>query len=814
MQSIKMINLKYRLVAVLFFIAAIPLKYYAQPNSFLTFQQSDFLLTSPGAMRYGLYGYENPAVLNYTRGFNMLFAWSDHQGKFREFNRWGLFTSLYNMGFGMVKQKFSDKTITNYKLSLGFGSRSFSTGFSYGWTGGDLPGFNGTDILTLGFLIRPSEYVSAGLTGTTAITENSRSGYAELAIRPLGNELISLFGDYALSSVRGGNYKRNFWSAGAALELLSGLRITGRYFDSKAFRVGLEVGLGNLSLSTQSSFDQDQKYVNNTYGIRIGSYDRNLMRTIFPQKDYYNLTLSDEIKYRRFRFFDNSSTLFDLINQINAAKEDPQISGIAINASTLSADREKLWELRERIRDFRSSGKKVVIFLERPDMSVYHFASVADKIILDPQGMIIMPGLVTGRTYLKGTLEKIGIGFDEWRFFKYKSALEDFGRDKMSEADRIQRQELLDGFYELTRNDVCKGRNITAEDFDDIVNNMAVIMPSEAIKRHLIDTVGRWDSVEEILKKLNNQKTTLTGSLEKFSLPDDDHWGEYNYIAVVYALGVCDMNTGIAARDLVKDMEAVTNNPRIKAVILRVDSPGGDGMASDYIAEAIKKCKAKKPVIVSQGSVAASGGYWLSMYADTIIAAPNTITGSIGVIGGWAYNAGLKEKLGVTTDYVKRGDHAELGFGATVPLIGISLPDRNLNPEERQRMEYIIKSEYEDFVSKVASGRRLPNEYIDSIGQGRVWTGSAGLDNKLIDLLGGLDDAIRVAKAKAGISDDKNVKIFQYPEMPAFNLSFLQPRIFGVELKENEIIEHLKFRFNHNGQPLFILPLDEMDLVK
>ncbi|MGE5497350.1 MAG: S49 family peptidase, partial [Syntrophothermus sp.] len=214
------------------------------------------------------------------------------------------------------------------------------------------------------------------------------------------------------------------------------------------------------------------------------------------------------------------------------------------------------------------------------------------------------------------------------------------------------------------------------------------------------------------------------------------------------------------------------------------------------------------------GLVAASGGYWLSMYGDTILAAPNTITGSIGVIGGWVYNKGLKEKLGVTTDYVKTGEHAELGFGATVPFIGVSLPDRNLTKEERTRMEYIIKDQYRLFTGKVADGRKLSREYIDSIGQGRVWTGTAGLSNKLIDVSGGMREAIELAKKMAGLKNDDDIRILQYPEMPVFNLSFLQPKIFGIGTGENQTISDIKFRIEHNGQALFMLPSDYLDLTK
>jgi len=276
-------------------------------------------------------------------------------------------------------------------------------------------------------------------------------------------------------------------------------------------------------------------------------------------------------------------------------------------------------------------------------------------------------------------------------------------------------------------------------------------------------------------------------------------------------LGACAMDEGINARSLVKVVEGAVNNSQIKAIVLRIDSPGGDGLASDYIAEAIRNAKGKKPIIVSQGFVAASGGYWLSMYADTIVAAPGTITGSIGVIGGWMYNKNLKETLGMSTDFVKAGDHADLGFGFQLPFIGLGIPDRNLTIEEHGVMEYSIKSMYKEFVTKVSVGRKMSYEQIDSIGQGRVWSGLDGKQNGLVDVLGGMETAISIAKERAGIPKDQKVTIVEMPKKGLFDFNTLMPKFFGIETKSmsDPAIDMLKFRLQHNGEPLPMLPLEE-----
>jgi protease IV len=314
----------------------------------------------------------------------------------------------------------------------------------------------------------------------------------------------------------------------------------------------------------------------------------------------------------------------------------------------------------------------------------------------------------------------------------------------------------------------------------------------------------------------NDASVISSGSLAKFNLPYDHSWGEPPRIAVIYALGACDMDEGITARRLVKDFEAAADNARVKAIVLRIDSPGGDPMASDYIAEAMKKAKGKKPIIVSQGFVAASGGYWLSMYADTIVAAPGTVTGSIGVIGGWMYNKGFKEKIGISTDFVKIGDHADLGFGMTMPLIGVRVPDRNLTQEERARAESTINILYKDFVLKVSLGRKMKSEDVESIAQGRVWSGLDGKKNGLVDVLGGLETAINIAKDRAGIRKDQEVTILELPKKGLIDFSKIMPKFFGLEtsIAADPTIELLKFRLKHNGEPLPMLPMEDVEMIK
>ena len=776
------------------------------------YERNNFLLASPGALKFGLYGYDNPAYLSSLHQFDMVFVSSDERGNWDDFNRWGLFTAIPHFGFSLNRQKEDGNSVSDYRLSLAFGDRESSLGFSYGWSAGDLDFFNRTNIIALGLMVRPNRYLSLGAVGSRASSGDGKELAADVGIRPRGDEVVTIFADAALPNDQ--RLKDFSWSAGLALEALPGIRLTGRYFDTKTFTMGVELSFGRMGVTEQEYYDKDGNHAYSANAIRLGAYDRTVFGTkIAKNKSYVEMDFNGPMKYRRREFFDSGNRFSEILDQIKTAKEDPGVVGLAINTSGMYANREMLWELRKQLKEFKEHGKRVILFIDNVGMKEYDFASVADKIMMDPLGTITLEGTVSGLTYYRRTLDKLGIGFDEWRFFKYKSAFESLSRGSMSDADREQRQKLVDDVYAMTRSDICGERKLTPDRFDRIVNDTVIFRAEDALSSGLVDTIGRWDKVNDIIKSLEGEEVRRVhpGLLAKFQLPSDNRWGEPPRIAIIYALGVCAMDEGINARSLSKIIESAANADNVKAIVLRVDSPGGDAMASDYVAEALKKCKGRKPVIISQGSVAASGGYWLSMYADTIVAAPNTITGSIGVIGGWFYNKGLKDTLGMSTDLVKAGKHADLGFGFSLPLLGVGIPDRNLTPEERMKVEHLIKTSYDEFVAKVASGRDMKPEAIQSIAQGRVWSGVDGKNNGLVDVIGGLETAIQIARERAGIAPEEEVKIVELPRLGWFDFGLFQPKLSPISLEDDPVLNHLIFRLKHNGEPMPILPLEDME---
>ncbi len=777
--------------------------------------RNDFLMASPGAMKFGLYGYDNPAILNYIQHPDLMFAWSDRYGSFSDFDRWGVFLGMPNMGFSVVNNNFQDLRLTDYSISSAYGNKMFGIGISYNWLGGDVDFFERENSITAGTLFRPSRYLSLGLTGTSITSFDHYEGVMDLAIRPFGDEKLAVFGDYALSNDM--KFSEGYWSAGIALEALPGLRVTGRYFDHKAYTFGIELSLGRMGLSTQGGFDNDFSHTHNTYAVRIGAYDRNIIDEIIRKPKYYtNIDLSKSMSYQKYRLFDESNSFMEILQAIDASANDPRVSGIAINASGMNINHTMLWELREEIKKFQETGKKVVVFTDNASINSYHFISVADKIIMDPQGSITLPGYLMGNIYLGNMFEKIGIGVDEWRFHEYKSGFEAISRDKMSDADREQRQKIVNHLYDFVKEDVVVSREFSGDEYDEFIDEIVFFTANDAMEYGLVDKLGRWSDISEILEeKTGSKKATISkDSLQRYQLPVDNYWGKKPKIAVIYAVGVVDMETGIKAKSLAKDISKARKDSDVKAIVFRVESPGGSPLASDVIAEKLLKAKEEKPVIISQGSVAASGGYWLSMYGDTIVAAPNTVTGSIGVIAGWFYDDGIKERIGYTTDYVKRGELADLGFGIPVPLLNIPLMDRPFDEKEEKIIKNVLTNTYDDFVLKVAEARGMEYDDVEEISRGRVWSGNDALELGLVDTLGGLKTAINIALAKSGIDIEEDYKILEYPTPGLFSLSSLLPSIIGVEspgIKENKLLEYMKFRIKNNSRPLLILPTECMN---
>ncbi|MDR1858119.1 MAG: S49 family peptidase [Treponema sp.] len=556
---------------------------------------------------------------------------------------------------------------------------------------------------------------------------------------------------------------------------------------------------------------------------------------LFAQNVYLELNLNNQTVQSMMRSVRPRQGL-ELFRVIERAGNDKRINGIILNISSYHAGRSTLWELRNALEKFKAKGKTVCAFISNADLDTYRLATVADKIVMDDMGILTMMGYAWGRGYVRHSLEKLGVGVREMRYLEYKSAAETYTRDSLSDVDRRQYGEMLDDIMATTRDAVTKARSWTDDEFNSIVNSEFMFSAKSALGRGLVDRTGRKEAVSEAIREMSGGKaaggfvlygdlnSSLTGSRHSYGPGRKGNiFFRPPIVAVIHANGMTDMERGIAAWSLAQTIRETSEKRRVKAIVLRISSPGGSAEAADYVAEAIKAAKERVPVVVSMGSVAASGGYWASMSASHIVASPVTITGSIGGIGSWFYDKGLNSKLGMTVDTMQRGNHADL-------FTGIVLPRRDLSAEEEARYKAYILDLYADFTARVAANRGMELERVEAAAQGRVFSGIGALNAGLIDSIGGLDDAIRIAKDLANIGEDKTVAYTEYPKPKLFDkmlnwfaessqgrsratvsasaaanaaVSFATDLFLPVPL-----LDDIRYRIAHNGKAMPILPLE------
>ena len=448
--------------------------------------------------------------------------------------------------------------------------------------------------------------------------------------------------------------------------------------------------------------------------------------------------------------------LDDIISSIRKAKENEDIKGIYIEAGIFSSDSPaSSHAIREALIDFKKSGKWIVAYADSYEQSSYYICSVADKIFLNPQGMVDWHGLGATPYFVKDLLTKLGIKVQLCKVGKYKSAPEMLTADGMSEPNREQVTAYINGIWQVMLKEVAESRKIAVDSLNAYADRfIALSKPEDYVKLKLVDKLLYTNEVKGEIKKM--LKIDPDESFPQLTLKDMENVKgkkkEGDQVAVYYAYGdIVDSDTGdmtdqehsIVASKVCKDLEKLAEDDDVKAVVLRVNSPGGSAYASEQIWHAMTNLKAKKPVVVSMGGYAASGGYYISCPANYIIAEPTTITGSIGIFGMFPDFSGLlTEKLGIKFDEVKTNKHAAFGTMS-----------RPFNAEEMALLEQYIDRGYQLFRKRVADGRKQSVEAIEKIAQGRVWLANDALKNKLVDEIGSLDKAIEKAAKLAKLSE-------------------------------------------------------------
>jgi len=448
--------------------------------------------------------------------------------------------------------------------------------------------------------------------------------------------------------------------------------------------------------------------------------------------------------------------LNDILSAIKKAKDNENIKGIYLEAGLFSTDAPATSHaIREALADFKKSGKWIVAYGDSYTQGTYYICSVADKVFLNPQGMIDWHGMAANPYFVKDLLAKFGVKVQLCKVGKYKSAPEMMTADQMSEPNREQVTAYLTGVWKVMCEDVAKSRKISTDSLNAYADQFVALADQKSlVSKKLVDKLLYTDEVKGEIKKMlkidkDDEIKQLTLS-EMGNVKDDKNEGDK--VAVYYAYGeIVDSQTSsmtntehnIVATDVCKDLEELMDDDDVKAVVLRVNSPGGSAYASEQIWRAVTQLKSKKPVVVSMGGYAASGGYYISCNANYIYSEPTTLTGSIGIFGMFPDFSGLlTDKLGVKFDEVKTNKHAAFGTMA-----------RPFNAEEMAMLGNYIDRGYALFRQRVADGRKMPVEKIEEIAQGRVWLGNDALPIKLVDAIGSLDDAIKKAAELAKLKE-------------------------------------------------------------
>jgi len=454
--------------------------------------------------------------------------------------------------------------------------------------------------------------------------------------------------------------------------------------------------------------------------------------------------------------------LNDILDCIRKAKTDDNIKGIYLNPKDILAGMASVEEIRTALKDFKTSGKFIYAYGEYLSQKAYYLVTVADSLVLNPQGSVDFRGLGGERSFYKKALEKLGVEVQIVRHGKFKAAVEPFLLDKMSDENRLQTETYLNSLWNEMLVDISAARNMGFDELNDIADMVATFRKAEFAKqKNLVDRLKYEDQVIDDLKKLtgtsekNDIKAVEIRKYIKVPEQREQKGLARKKIAVIYASGSIDASVsgeGINSQDLSKAIREARRDSSIKAIVLRINSPGGSAYGSEVIWREVKLAAETKPVIASMGDVAASGGYYIACAADTILADRTTITGSIGIFGMIPNVQKLMtDKLGITQDVVTTNEHSDM----------ISLT-RPMSTFERDLMQQSVEEGYDTFISRVAEGRKMEKTAVDEIGQGRVWAATNAKEIKLIDAYGGLTDAINLAKKMANLD---NYRIVNLPKL-------------------------------------------------
>lgn len=752
-----------------------------------------YAISAPALTDDGLATWLNPPGLGAGRPSGLVYMHSYSDSTASGDDAIGLI--VRNFAFGMEFMKLREPQISldrqrvnRYTLSLGGrAGQNVYVGASYAWLNSDICDLDRSSTWSAGILWRPHRMVSVGVLGRDL---NSPTYYgtkfrpiveASLGYRPFG-ERLTLFTNVFLRdkkldirTIDGElmeTQPKSFFNFGIEARPLPGINLRGTYDEDGNWSLAMSLPSGQGAIATAVTAERDaQAYQSQTYGVAgIMLFPEWHESVLNPIKSYVEIDMSGDIGEAppRFSFFSTPHryTTRELLEQIDRAAASREVSAILIKMGNVSASTAIADEIRQALIDFRRSGKKVVVYANAPENREYYMATAADYIVLAPNGYLGLNGMKLDVTFVGGTLEKIGVTPHYTRIGKYKSATEQVADRGFSEPAKEALNDVFDDLYAKFIGDIAGGRGMSTNAVRSMIDN-GPYMPEKALKLGLVDRLAYPDEIPDIMEEIVGSSMHRL-PYRKFAgrMPDRPRWDEPPVIGIVYGEGMILQGSNrdepavgaiMGPETLGAAFRKMREDKNVKAVVFRIDSGGGEMSASDRIRREVELTAREKPVIVSMSGVAGSGGYHIACNGTRILADETTITGSIGVINFWFHTRGLYEKLGLSREIYTRGANADI------------FPSwREVTEEDMVMSRYFCEGYYEKFVRDVAEGRRMDYDAVHDVAQGRIWSGKSAAELGLTDGVGGLSDAIRLAREEAGLAADEEVAIEVLPRPVGF----------------------------------------------
>ncbi|MBT3231615.1 MAG: signal peptide peptidase SppA [Calditrichaeota bacterium] len=784
----------------------------------------------------------NPAGLGISNGSSMTFM-LPYQ-KEAKFGDWGFASK--DDGFGFSAEVFNhsvgDQNYNQrrYTWGLGGGGDGFYMGFGYSWT----TGIDRKNNWDFGVLSRPMRCMSfgavaRGINQPEIYGEKSNVGYdLGLAFRPLapfgpiGNnqgDRLTITADFNLRQFDAtdtfeeeGYLDEMGMKIGVRAELLPGViahldylpEVKGHLARSEEILAGMTFSFGNSGVGSH--------HRSSGTGTAYLDFSDRFEKTMLKKKSekFVQINLSGTIvEQNRKGFFSSKHRTIRHFNKLmDRLTDDPEVKGIYLKMSGFGAGWAKMQEMRDALVKFKDAGKQIVVYAESFGNGSYYLASVADKIYLPPTGSLNLTGLAAHMQFLRGTLDWIGVEPQLEHIGKYKSYSDMMTRDNMSDAQAEATNAILDDIYEVFVNAIADGRGKSAADVRGIFDQ-GPFSDNGALEVGLVDSLVYEDQIEDLIKELADGEPPIQQEfMYKMWQEKNTEWDDHRKktIAIIYGTGGItsgnSVNGGLfgsetmGSKTMSKAIKNARDNKDVEAIVFRVDSPGGSALASELITREVKRTTEgddKKPFIVSMSDVAGSGGYYVACHADSIVAMPTTITGSIGVVSGKFNYAELQKKIKLKHETLRRGEHADMYAGY-----------RSFTDEEWDKLRDHIDQFYQAFIGQVADGRGMDTSAVNAVGQGRIWSGKAAEKNGLIDRTGGLDLAIDMAARAAGIKDGEEFNVKIYPKGGQLTLTAALEGATRTLLPES-VIKVAKMFSNEtqwkDGEVLYVMPY-EMDI--